>query len=307
MTTIWEDQEWVDPDGTVHKGKQSRIFVPSTVFDNEALLKNDPMYVQRLASMPEAEKNALLYGDWNTFSGQVFTEWVNDPKHYEDRRNTHVISPFKIPKDWAIWCGLDWGYSRPFSVGWYAVDHERRLYRIKELYGCNGTPNVGVKWEPSDVAEEMHRIESEDPNLKGRKIHRIGDPAIWGSDGTESIGALFERQRIYFEKGNHERINGKMQIHHRLSFNEGGIPLFYCFSTCKNFIRTIPALVYDDVKVEDIDTDGEDHIYDEFRYVAMANPIAPPVRVPPKPKPYDPLSTDDELRGYSNYEFYKKY
>ena len=98
-----------------------------------------------------------------------------------------------------------------------------------------------------------------------------------------------------------------MQIHHRLSFNEGGIPLFYCFSTCKNFIRTIPALVYDDVKVEDIDTDGEDHIYDEFRYVAMANPIAPPVRVLPKPKPYDPLSTDDELRGYSNYEFYKKY
>ena len=307
MTTIWEDQEWVDPDGTVHRGKQSRIFVPATVFDNQELLKNDPMYVQRLASMPEAEKNALLYGDWNTFSGQVFTEWVNDPKHYEDRVNTHVISPFKIPKDWAIWCGLDWGYSRPFSVGWYAVDHERRLYRIKELYGCNGTPNVGVKWEPSDVAEEMHRIEAEDPNLKGRKIHRIGDPAIWGSDGTESIGALFERQRIYFEKGNHERINGKMQIHHRLSFNEGGIPLFYCFSTCKNFIRTIPALVYDDVKVEDIDTDGEDHIYDEFRYVAMANPIAPPVRALPKPKPYDPLSTDDELRGYSNYEFYKKY
>lgn len=306
MTTIWEDIEWVDPDGTKHNGKQSRIFVPSSVFDNPALLQNDPLYVQRLASMPTAERNALLYGDWNTFSGQVFTEWVNDPKHYDDRQFTHVINPFRIPQDWAIWCGLDWGYARPFSVGWYAVDHERRLYRIKELYGCNGTPNVGVKWEPGEVAEEIHRIESEDINLRGRTIHRIGDPAIWGSDGTESIGALFERQRIYFEKGNHERINGKMQLHHRLAFNEDGIPLFYCFKNCKNFIRTVPALVYDETKVEDIDTDGEDHIYDECRYVAMANPIAPPVRVRVQPKPYDPLSTDDDY-DYSGYQFYKKY
>ena len=306
MKTIWSTVEYTDPQGRMIKKRLSRAFVPSTVFDNEALLKNDPMYVARLAALPEADRKALLYGDWNSFSGQVFSEWVDDPSHYEDRIHTHVIEPFKIPSSWAVWCGLDWGYSRPFSVGWYAVDHDRRLYRIRELYGCTGTPNTGVKWEPTEVALRIREIEEKDPNLKGRKVMRVGDPAIWGSDGTESIGALFERQRVYFEKGDHARIDGKMQVHHRLAFDENGIPLFYCFNTCRNFIRTVPNLVYDETDVEDIDTDGEDHIYDEFRYVCMKNPIAPPPPEEKKAKAYDPLATDDDP-DYGRYNWYRKY
>lgn len=304
MKTVWTTVEYTDPDGKTVKRRISRVFVPSTVFDNSELLANDPMYVARLAALPEAEKKALLYGDWNSFSGQVFSEWVDDPSHYDDRVHTHVINPFLIPSSWAVWCGLDWGYSRPFSVGWYAVDHDRRLYRIRELYGCTGTPNTGVKWEPTLVAQKIREIEEQDTNLKGRKIQRVGDPAIWGSDGTESIGALFERQRVYFEKGDHARIDGKMQVHHRLSFDEEGIPLFYCFRTCENFIRTVPNLVYSETDVEDIDTDGEDHIYDEFRYVCMENPIAPPRPEEKKKKQYDPLSTDEE---YGRYDWYRRY
>lgn len=292
MTTVWSDTEWYDNTGAVHHSKRSRVFVPSTVFDNKALLANDPNYVMTLASLPEAEKKALLYGSWDSFSGQVFTEFKNDPKHYDDRLNTHVIKPFVIPKDWAIWCGLDWGYSKPFSVGWYAVDHERRLYRIREYYGCSGEPNHGVFLEPTEVAKTIKEIENEDPNLIGRTIHRVGDPAIWGTQGTESIGALFERQQVYFEKADHARLDGKMQVHHRLVFDDEGVPLFYCFNTCKHFIRTFPNLIYDDVRIEDVDTDGEDHIYDEFRYVCMKNPIAPPVKKVQKPKPYNPLDTD---------------
>jgi len=305
MTPIAEDVTWTMPDGKVETRRRTRIFVPSFVWDNAALLQNDPEYVARLASMPEAERNALLYGDWNTFSGQVFTEWRNDPAHYEDRLWTHVIKPFKIPKDWAIWCGLDWGYSRPFSVGWYAVDHERRMYRIREYYGCTGTPNVGLQMEPSEVARKIREIEADDPNLKNRKIYRVGDPAIWGSDGTESIGALMERQRVYFEKGDHARIDGKMQVHHRLAFDDDGIPMLYVFDTCKHFIRTVPNLVYDESNVEDIDTDGEDHIYDELRYVCMKNPIAPRKRALPKPKEYNPL--DDDRPAFDNYAWYRRY
>ena len=303
---IREDIEWVEPDGTKHTRKAKRVFIPSSVFDNPALLKNDPMYVQRLASLPEAEKNALLYGNWDSFEGQVFTEWKNDRNHYEDRKYTHVIAPFIIPADWGIWCGMDWGYSRPFSVGWYAVDRERRIYRIRELYGCTGTPNTGVKWEPTQVARAMKEIESTDPNLKGRVIHRVGDPAIWGSDGTESIGALFEKERIFFEKGEHARIDGKMQLHHRLAFDENGVPMLYVFNTCKHFIRTVPNLVYDETNVEDIDTDGEDHIYDECRYVCMENVIAPPIRKENIVMPYSPLDHNETVK-YDRYDFYRRY
>lgn len=305
MTPIPEVVSYTQPDGKIISSIQKRIFVPSSVFDNKALLDNDPLYVQRLASLPEAERKALLYGDWDSFSGQVFLEWTNDPAQYADRCNTHVISPFRIPSHWTIWCGLDWGYSRPFSVGWFAVDEERRLYHIREYYGCTGTPNQGVKMEPSAVAREIKRIEAEDPNLRGRFIHRVGDPAIWGSQGTESIGELMERERVYFEKGNHERINGKMQMHHRLAFDEDGVPMLYVFNTCKHFIRTVPNLVYDEKDVEDIDTDGEDHIYDMTRYVLMENPIAPRIKPQAKPKEFDPLSGDDGRPD--RYAFYRKY
>lgn len=303
MTPVRETVTWTRPDGVSEERTQARIFVPSTVFDNKALLQNDPQYIQRLASMPDAERRALLYGDWDTFSGQVFTEWRNDPAHYRDRVNTHVIEPFLIPAEWTIWCGLDWGYSRPFSVGWYAVDGERRMYRIRELYGCTGEPNVGVKWEPSEVARAIRRIEAEDPNLRGRTIRRVGDPAIWGSDGTESIGALMERERVYFDKGDHNRIAGKMQVHHRLAFDEQGHAMLYVFETCKHFIRTVPALVYDETDVEDIDTDGEDHIYDETRYVCMENPIAAPRRREPVVERFDPLATE-EATYWDKYGYY---
>ena len=247
-----------------------------------------------------------MYGDWDSFTGQVFTEWRNDPEHYADRLHTHVITPFRVPDGWTIWRSFDWGYSRPFSVGWYAVDHDRRMYRIRELYGCTGTPNTGVQWEPAHVAREIRRIEAEDPNLRGRKIYGVGDPAIWQSDGTESIGALMERERVYFEKGDHNRISGKMQCHHRLAFDENGIPMLYVFTTCRHFIRTVPNLVYDETDVEDIDTDGEDHIYDELRYVCMKNPISPPAAAEPKGRPYSPLDTEAD-RQYDHYEFYRRY
>lgn len=123
-------------------------------------MNNDPDYVKRLAQLPEAERNALLYGSWDSFEGQVFTEWIDNREHYKDRRWTHVIEPFKIPQSWRIIRSYDWGYTRPFSVGWTAVDQDGRFYRIRELYGCKkNQPNTGVRWPIEKVAQEILAIE----------------------------------------------------------------------------------------------------------------------------------------------------
>ena len=99
-TPIVEEYPVRMPDGTEKVLRRARVFIPSSIFDNPALLENDPDYLASLAAMPEAEKQALLYGSWDSFSGQVFTEWRNDPNHYENQRWTHVIAPFTIPKHW---------------------------------------------------------------------------------------------------------------------------------------------------------------------------------------------------------------
>ena len=301
MTTIWSTVEIDFPDGRKEKRRKSRIFVPSSVFDNKILMENDPEYITRLASMPEAEKKALLYGDWDSFSGQVFMEWRNNPDGYKMRRDTHVIEPFRVPSSWKIYRGFDFGYSKPFSVGWYAVDHDGRMYRIRELYGCTGTPNEGVRWEPAEIARKIKEIEAEDENLRGKYVYGIADPSIFDESRGESVGRMMEREGVYFEKADNTRIAGKMQLHNRLAFDDEGYPMLYVFDTCKHFIRTIPALVYSQVDVEDIDTTTEDHIYDECRYVCMEHPINPPKKKL-KEKQYNPLETENETRPKNWYD-----
>lgn len=291
LTPITREYDILTPDGSHIKMKRKRIFVPSTVFDNQILLKNDPGYLANLAMMPEAERNALLYGDWNSFDGQVFREWRNDPVGYKTQQFTHVIEPFPIPKDWKIYRGFDFGYSRPFSVGWYAVDYDGVIYRIKELYGCTGTPNVGVQWDPTRIAEEIRNIEKDDPMLKGRQIYGIADPSIFDESRGESVAAMMMRKGIYWSPGDNTRISGKMQYHYRFAFDENGRSMFYVFDTNKHFIRTIPTLVYSESNVEDIDTKQEDHIYDECRYVLMDHPINPRRNIlQPKDLKDDPLN-----------------
>ena len=300
MTPIYEDVNIVFPDGHTEKRRRSRIFIPSSIFDNKILLKNDPEYITRLAALPENERRALLYGDWDSFSGQVFTEWRNNPDGYDNRISTHVIKPFKVPQSWKIYRGFDFGYSRPFSVGWYAVDHDGRMYRVRELYGCTETPNEGVRWEPMKIAAKILEIERDDPNLKGRDIIGIADPSIFDESRGESVGAMLERGGVYFDRADNTRIAGKMQVHNRLAFDENGIPMLYVFSTCRHFIRTVPALVYSSTDVEDVDTSAEDHIYDELRYVAMENPINPPPEKRAAVQ-YNPLDTEE----YDSYGFYR--
>ena len=275
MKTIWESVQVRMPSGQTMTKYRSRIFVPSSVFDNAILLQNDPDYLTKLAAMPEAERKALLYGDWDSYSGQYFTEWRDKPEHYNDRQWTHVIEPFEIPAGWRIYRSFDWGYNKPFSCGWWAVDYDGVVYRILELYGCTGTPNEGVRWNAPQVFEEIHRIETEHQWLKGKSITGVADPAIFASDGGESIAETASKYRVYFSPGDHQRIPGWMQMHYRLAFDGNGFPMMYVFKNCKAFIRTVPTLIYDEHKVEDLDTEGEDHVADEARYFCMSRPIKP--------------------------------
>lgn len=286
---IFIDKEYLDGEYA-----EEYSFIQSLVYDNAVLMESNPDYVRQLEALPEAKRKAWLEGDWDSFIGQVFTEWRNDPAHYQDHLWTHVIDEFEIPHDWKIYRGFDWGYSKPFSVGWFAVDHSGRIYRFKEWYGCTKEANTGLQLTVQEVATKIAEIEHTDPALKGRKIIGIADPAIWGSTTGESIAGMMERCGVFFNKGDHTRLAGLMQFHYRLAFDQYGMPMFYCFKSCKQFIRTIPLLIYDEKNVEDIDTSLEDHIYDETRYVFMDHPLNPRKNI----KRYtasDPLPPDDPL------------
>lgn len=297
---------FIDRDFLDSEYPEEYSFIQSLVTDNKALMKANPEYVRQLESLPEQLRRAWLYGDWNAFVGQVF-DLKNSEKHYEDRQSTHVIAPFKVPAHWKILMSMDWGYTKPFAFLWFAISEEGRMYLIREYYGCTAEANTGLQMEPATVAQAVKDIEAMDENLKGKRVQRIGDPAIWGTQGTKSIGTLFEEQRVYISKANNDRLNGKMQCHNRLAFDENDMPMFQVFNTCKHFIRTIPALIYDEKHPEDVDTDGEDHIYDAWRYACQQYAITAPLKKKPEPKPYDPLSDERDEINRDRYEFYRRY
>lgn len=250
-------------------------FIQSLVTDNKALMEAQPDYIRQLEALPPKLREAWLYGKWDVYEGQFFEEFRDDPEGYLTRQNTHVIEPFEIPDDWTIGMGFDWGYAKPYAAEFYAIDHDGVIYNILEYYGCTATPNEGVKQTPDEVFADLHRLMTEHRWLKGKRIQCVADPAIWDAETGESIADTAAKHQIFFAKGDHKRLSGWMQCHYRLRFDENGYPMFYVFRNCRHFIRTIPLLMYDEHKPEDIDTDGEDHIADAWRYFLMSRPIKP--------------------------------
>jgi hypothetical protein len=286
----WVKRLFIDKAYKDGENPDDYMFIQSLVTDNKALMETNPDYIKQLEALPPKLRKAWLEGDWDVYEGQFFEDFRNDPDNYNSRQWTHVIPPFDIPEGWKIYRAFDWGYNKPFACGWYAVDYDGVVYHILELYGCTKTPNEGIKWTPPQVFSEIHRIETEHPWLRGRKINGIADPSIWDAETGESIADVAMKHQVYFVPGDNKRIAGWMQCHYRLAFDENGFPMFYVFENCKHFIRTIPLLQYDEHKPEDLDTDGEDHIADSWRYMLMSRPIKPRVAVKPDDYYKNPMS-----------------
>ena len=307
MTPITEEVRVPLPGGGTKVMTRRRIFVPATVFDNEKLLENDPGYLASLSMLPHAEKQALLFGSWDSFDGQVFREWKNDPEHYTDQRHTHVIAPFKVPEHWKIYRCFDFGYAKPHAIYWAAADTEGRLYLLHEHYGWGGSPNVGARMDPVAIAQEIKREEKEHPLLKGKRITGVADPSIFDESRGESIAQMMERAPnfVTWTPGDNTRLAGKMQLHYRLAFDKDGRPMLQVFNTCRHFIRTFPSLVYDASRVEDVDTRGEDHAYDAVRYLCMMRPISPRRNEAPQPPAEDPLDLWRDEQAQWQARFYR--
>lgn len=291
---LLESVETIDmlaEDGTFYKGewRTTRMFIPSKVQDNKILMRNDPGYIARLHEIGSPELvRAWLEGDWNVITGAYFPEFS---------LKKHVLEPFKIPAHWTRFRSMDWGSATPFATLWHAVASE--AYEIKdildnptgrwipqgaivtyrELYGWNGTPNVGLRWAATRVAREIKKAE-----LGDRIMYGVIDPSAYSNQSGPSHAERMATEGVLFRKADNNRIGGWDMVRDRLCGIEGnaevdygvGQPMWYVFKTCPHIIRTLPALQHDLNDPEDCDTDGEDHAPDALRYGFMSRPWSRP-------------------------------
>lgn len=290
----WVKRLFVDRQFKENENPEDYSFIQALVTDNPALMQSDPDYIRRLQSLSPRLRAAWLEGKWDVFKGQFFEEFCVSPdvaaareagctesaeELRRHRRWTHVIDPIDLShgeaRSWTIYRSYDFGYGKPFSCAWWAMDYDGVLYRVLELYGCTEVPNEGVKWTPDQQFKKIAEMEREHPWLRGKRIEGVADPSIWDGSRGESVAETAIKHGIYFLPGDNRRIPGWMQCHYRLQFDENGYPRMYVFEGCRAFIRTVPELLFSTTNPEDLDTTMEDHAADDWRYMCMSRPIAP--------------------------------
>jgi len=258
---VWVKQRFIDNKipYKIYRDKfnLTSIFIPAKVYDNPSLMLNDPMYVKRLESLPEQDRRALLDGDWNIFFGQFFREW---------RTDTHIVEPYFIPSQMRRFIAGDYGFHKPASIGWYAINENGKLTRYRELYKENLHYDTLAKEILDLTGDEKIEYAVFDPAIFGDKQHH--EEAKESKPGAEIMQDVIG-SKFPIVRGDNRRDVGWANV--RKYLNNG---LFEVFSTCINFIRTIPANIHSVHKPEDLDTDGEDHTADELRYACASRPGA---------------------------------
>lgn len=264
-------EEYLNPfDGS--KVKLERIFIPSRLSDNKLLMQNDPGYVARLYQAGSKELvNAWLLGLWDMVDGAFFSEF--DPSR-------HILAASwlgRIPRHSMAFRAMDWGYAKPYSIGWYVVSDGKwglprgAMVKFWELYGSDGRPNQGLRQNVDQVAEAIlaqERLIGE----YGLKVRPgVIDPSAFQRDGGPSLAEQMLSRGVVWGRADNKRLPGWQQVRRRLTGLDGR-PLLYFLETCQDTIRTFPLAQHDERDTEDLDTEGEDHALDETRYACMARP-----------------------------------
>lgn len=222
----------------VFKDKASgltRAFIPALLWGNAVLIKNDPNYFKRVMALPIKQQKALLYGSWDVFEGQFFSEW--DP-------SIHLVDDFKIPDEWKKFVAIDYGYTAPFCALWFALSPEGVVYCYRELYA--------KRLSTENQARDVTMLTGEE-----KLEWATCDPSMFARQGNgESHADVYARHGMYLVPSSNRRVAGWALVHEFLM--NGRLKIF---KNCQNLIRTLPTLMHSKSNPEDIDTQQEDHCF----------------------------------------------
>lgn len=255
----WVKARFIDPvppEEVLYADGRSRIFIPALVQDNTFLMRSDPTYIKRLKSLPENEKKALLYGDWNIFEGQFFREFS---------RERHVCEPFSIPPYYRRFASLDYGLDMTACL-FYAVSDLGEVFVYKEFCRENLTL--------SEAAKEIKNL------CEGENISYIAaSPDLWNrrqDTGFSGVEIMAEAGLCRLTKADNRRVQGWRAVREYLK-GEGRLRIF---STCTNLLASLPALTFDKHNAGDASSHPHHitHSPESLRYGLMSRPIAPTVR-----------------------------
>jgi hypothetical protein len=218
--------------------------------------------------------------DWETTGGELCFP------QFDPYRHKIVIPPFEVPESWLLFGSFDYGYRNPSSFHVHALDYDRNIWTVWELYGAK----LGYR--------TLARAIKANPYFEKLAGNPIADPSIWaknqqviGGDENQmkSIAELFAEIEddfddefsgpLYFAPGQRggdatvaERINGDLW-----SNLDEKPPKWRIFATCPYLIWEISKLRYAEYSSSAAETrnereeviDKDNHAWDDFKMFLM--------------------------------------
>lgn len=238
----------------------TRIFIPSLVTDNKFMLEYDPEYIKRLDALPEKERKALKYGDWDIYDGMFFPEF---------KRSIHVIEPFQIPDNWNRYIAMDYGLDM-FAVLFIAIDTKGKAYIYNEVHKSNLIVSEAVQTLKSYMRQNKYKYIYAPPDLWNRN-----------RDTGKSTAELFWEGGVDLTKASNNRIAGWLNVKEWLRvkkvrheqtgelYEDSDLKIF---SNCLNLIKYLPQLQHDEKDPNDVATEPHEptHITDALRYFCVS-------------------------------------
>ena len=254
----WVKELFIDKNYRNGEQPEDYCFIKARVYDNPAIMQNNPDYIRRLEALPEDLRRAYLDGDWDVFTGQYFREF---------RREVHTVEPFPIPAHWRRYRAIDYGLDM-LACLWGAADDMGNLYIYREL--CK---------KDLIVSEACKAIfASEAPSETPFCTYAPKD--IWQRSRAtgQTMAQMFAEGGLPLTPVANSRVDGWLNIKEWLRPRPDGMggeaPRLRIFNTCRELIANIPLLQHDDKDPNDVATEPHDitHAPDALRYMLDGRP-----------------------------------
>lgn len=287
----WVKKRFIDigaPYKIHHGHGRSRQFIPSTIYDNPALINTDPDYLLHLESLPPGLKEAWLEGSWDYTVGAFFTMF--DRNKHVFRAGEYVPSPHAH-----VYRSIDWGYNDPMAVLWHAIEPDGRIFTFNEWYQSGYTDSNAAK-EIKERSNQSHKVIANygDPNSFSVRIEKFK----YGQSIAEARHISWAEMGIPITMPSNDRKLGWSSIREALSSGKWKIS-----DTCVKLIEQIGNAQINERDPEDINQKMPDHALDSCRYF-MINHMGVPRVTSPKYANEMEAAWARESERIGNDEFY---
>ncbi|MGH9746927.1 MAG: hypothetical protein ACRD59_12565 [Candidatus Acidiferrales bacterium] len=258
-------------------------FIPARVTDNP-IYATDENYRKTLVALPSHLRRAFLDGDWDVFAGQYFDRF--DVSRHVVRAEEIDWKPW-----WPRWISIDWGFEHPAASYWHsatpgahsagaampAVANDWASGERRQPFSAPTEPrrstvatyreHVTHRTAPRDLAREII-ARSTDSAGSREKIDAIYLSPDAFARRTDEASIADQMGDVFADAGfprpipaDNDRVGGWMLMYQMLDAGEWMIT-----GNCIELIRTIPNLVRDMSRVEDVEKMDGDDPADAARY-----------------------------------------